>query len=114
MALTNIDVLHLINPFQRCDIFKGVYACDMLPKKNSLPAAFIVNLSPHNSRGSHWIGIFIDDKREAYYFDSFGFASTETNILKFIKSHSKRLNFNAKQYQHINKKIFHNTNLFEK
>lgn len=114
MALTNIDVLHLINPFQRCDIFKGVYACDMLPKKISLPAAFIVNLSPHNSRGSHWIGIFIDDKREAYYFDSFGFAPTETNILKFIKSHSKRLNFNAKQYQHINKKIFHNTNLFEK
>lgn len=47
MALTSIDISHLINPFQRCDIFKGVYACDMLPKKISLPAAFVVNLSNH-------------------------------------------------------------------
>lgn len=102
MALTNIDISHLINPFQRCNIFKGVYACDMLPKKFSLPAGFVVNLSPHTSRGSHWIGIFFDNKKTAHYFDSFGFPPTDSNILKFINSHSLAWDFNRNQYQHIN------------
>lgn len=101
MALTNIDISHLINPFQRCNIFKGVYASDMLPKNFSLPAAFVVNLSSHTSRGSHWIGIFFDYNKTAHYFDSFGFSPTETNILKFINSHSIAWDFNKKQYQHI-------------
>lgn len=73
----------------------------MLPNRFSLPAAFVVNLSPHGSRGSHWIALHIDTKKNAEYFDSFGFGPTQGNILHFIKTHSKRLQFNRKQFQHI-------------
>lgn len=101
MALTNIDIYHLIDPFQKSGIFKGVFPCDRLPKRFSLPAAFVVNLSGHNSRGSHWIGLFINKNRDAEYFDSFGFPPSQKNILSFLKAHCKKITFNKKQIQHI-------------
>lgn len=101
MALTTLDIKLMIEPFQQNGIFKGVFPCDGLPEKFSLPAGFVINLSDHNSRGSHWVGLFIDRKRTADYFDSFGFPPKQREIIRFIKKHSKRLNHNKKQIQHI-------------
>lgn len=101
MALTNLDILHIIDPFQKSGIFKGVFPCDELPKKFTLPAAFVINLSKHNSRGSHWIGLFINKDRKAEYFDSFGFQPNQSEIIRFIKLNSKEYSFNNKQIQHI-------------
>lgn len=89
MALTTIDIRNMIEPFQINGIFKGVYPCDLLPKRFSLPAAFIINLSSHKTRGSHWVALYIDRKRVAHYFDSFGFSPQQNNIATFIKKHSK-------------------------
>lgn len=101
MALTNLDITYLIEPFQRFGIFKGVFPCDSLPNKFSLPAAFVVNLSNHNSRGSHWIAIYIDQLKRADYFDSFGLPPTQKDILNFLQKHSKSMTYNKKQIQHI-------------
>lgn len=90
MALTTSDILQIIDPFQKCNIFKGVFPCDELPKNFTLPAAFVINLSKHNSRGSHWVGLFIDKQRNAEYFDSFGFQPNQSEIIQFIKLKSKK------------------------
>lgn len=101
MALTTIDIRNLIEPFQINGIFKGVYPCDLLPKRFSLPAAFIINLSSHKTRGSHWVALYIDRKRVAHYFDSFGFSPQQNNIVTFINKHSKKMHFNKRQIQHV-------------
>lgn len=101
MALTTLDINQLIDPFKKMKVFKGVFACDNLPALISLPAAFVINLSPKNSRGSHWIGLFINVNGVADYFDSFGFPPNEPNIKSFIKKHSKKLITNKKQIQHL-------------
>lgn len=101
MALTNIDIKNILQPFQIHGIFKGVFPCDSLPSTFSLPAAFIINLSEHNSRGSHWVGLFIKRNKEAEYFDSFGFPPLQSHIQHFIQLNTKNLTFNSKQLQHI-------------
>lgn len=101
MALTNIDISYLIEPFQRQNIFKGVFPCDALPKSFSLPAAFVVNLSTHNSKGSHWVAIYIDCSRTAEYFDSFGLPPMQKHIQHFLRVNSKYITYNKKQIQHI-------------
>lgn len=101
MALTTLDINRLIEPFKRMKIFKGIFACDTLPNSITLPAAFVINLSPKHSRGSHWVGLFIDSKRVAHYFDSFGFSPYEPNIIFYIKKHAKVVKFNKKQIQHL-------------
>lgn len=101
MALTNIDIMNILQPFQIHGILKGVFPCDSLPKKFSLPAAFIINLSGHDSRGSHWVGLFINRNREAEYFDSFGFPPSQSHIKNFVQSNCKNITFNSKQLQHI-------------
>lgn len=101
MSLNTLDLYKIISPFQKSDIFKGVFACDNLPKTFSVPAAFVVNLSKEYEQGSHWIGIFISKNRVAEYFDSFGFSPRGSHILSFIKTHSRKLIFNKKQIQHI-------------
>lgn len=101
MSLTNIDITHMLDPFQKNSVFKGVFASDLLPKRFSLPAAFVVNLSTHLSRGSHWIGIFIDTDRNADYFDSFGFPPNQRNIVNFLEAHTNSVKYSKRQFQHI-------------
>lgn len=89
-------------PFQRASIFKGVFACDQLPKHVNLPAAFVINLSPSNEKGTHWVGLYINKSGEANYFDSYGFFPlTNKHIGYFIRMHSKKMNYNHKQIQHL-------------
>lgn len=101
MALTSMDIIHIINPFRIGNIFKGVFACDTLPRNFSLPAAFIINLSKHDSVGSHWVGLFINNDKIAEYFDSFAFPPIQDDIVKFIRKNSIKLNYNKKQIQHL-------------
>ena len=56
--------------------FYGVYPLDRLPagsKTFSYPQCFVVNLSPHNKRGTHWCVFFQRQQNTLLiYFDSFG------------------------------------------
>ena len=49
--------------------FNGVYSKDNLPKVKD--GAYIVNLDDKQSKGTHWISLFIE-KNTAVYFDYFG------------------------------------------
>lgn len=99
--MDTISIKCTIIPFQRQNIFKGVFACDSLPNKFSLPAIFVINLSPHTEGGSHWVSVYIAVNRVAYYFDSFGFPVKNIYIARFLKKHAIRTTYNKKQLQHI-------------
>lgn len=101
MALSTLDIIDLIEPFKTSSIFKGVFPCDELPKYFTLPATFVINLSKHNSRGTHWVGLYISSEKIAEYFDSFGLPPTQVDIIKFIERNSRHFFYNKKQIQHL-------------
>lgn len=94
-------IINVIKPYQNCKIFKGVFPCDSLPSQFSLPAIFVINLSPHTEAGSHWVTVYITADRSAFYFDSFGLPIKNTYIWRFIKRHASQIIYNKKQLQHI-------------
>lgn len=96
-----ITIREYIRPHQRQNIFKGVFPCDSLPNSFRLPAAFVINLSQHDEPGTHWVAIYISESGYAFYFDSFGMKPTNFHIIAFLKFHSKKVNYNKKQLQHI-------------
>lgn len=99
--MNTIQLIKLFDKYPHGGIFKGVYPCDKLPKKISLPAALIVNLSKSNHQGSHWISIYIDSRRQAEYFDSLGFAIKNWYIKDFLTKNCKKISYNKQQLQHI-------------
>jgi hypothetical protein len=83
------------------NIFKGVFPSDKLPNSFSLPAGFIINLSPSTSEGSHWVAIYIDRFQRCEYFDSFALPLNNKQIQEFINKHSKSQYFSDVQLQHL-------------
>ena len=68
--------------------FKGVYASDELPTRASTDALFVCNTDPSDRPGTHWIVIYINDKRKTDYFDTFGMAPTVKEIERFLNDNS--------------------------
>lgn len=100
--MNTVQILNYVTPYQRDHVFKGVFACNTLPKKKiTLPAIFIVNLSAHSEIGTHWIGVYIDQNSNCFYFDSFGLPPKNNYIVDFIRKHAKRIYYNRQQVQHI-------------
>lgn len=99
--MDTVELYRTLIPFQKRNIFKGVFACDALPSKFTLPAAFVINLSPKADKGTHWVAVYIDKYGTAFYFDSYGFAPDNKNIRNFLRLHSNRLSYNKRQIQHI-------------
>lgn len=99
--MDTLSIIRTIKPYQRHNIFKGVFPCDSLPNRFSLPAIFVINLSPHYEAGTHWVGVYIASDRQAFYFDSFGLPIKNEYIKRFLKNHSVRVTHNKVQLQHI-------------
>lgn len=102
--MDTLSIINVIAKYQRNNVYKGVFPCDSLPKKFSLPAIFVINLSPHNEPGSHWVAVYISPNRYAFYFDSFGLPVKNSFIIRFLRAHSVRNIYNKKQLQHITSK----------
>lgn len=99
--MNTVELYRVLLPFQKRNIFKGVFASDALPSKFTLPAAFVINLSPKTEKGTHWIGLYIKPNGTAHYFDSYGFPPKNTSIRNFIRLHSNKLKYNKRQLQHL-------------
>lgn len=99
--MDTLSIERFIAPYQKQKMFKGVFPCDSLPKKFTLPASFVINLSAHNECGSHWVALYINNDRQAFYFDSFGFGIRNKFIRSFLKVHCKTFTCNTKQLQHV-------------
>jgi hypothetical protein len=69
--------------------FLGTFPCDILPQvKNKENFSLIINLSKHNTNGSHFISIFAD-KNNLLYFDPLGEICLNKDIVNFIKENRK-------------------------
>jgi hypothetical protein len=99
--MNSLQIKNYMQHQNKKNIFKGVFPSDGLPNSFSLPAGFIVNLSPSNAPGSHWISIFINEEKDCEYFDSFGIEPKEVEILRFMHKNSNTVKFINTQLQHL-------------
>jgi len=76
-----------------------VYACDQLPN-SAEHRAYIVNLDDSAKPGSHWVAVwFIPDRREVFYYDSYGLKPENIHIIRFVKRNSMFKKYNDKIFQ---------------
>lgn len=76
--------------------FLGTFPCDIHPnvkKKNVFYLVF--NLSKHDTKGSHFIAIFADEKN-LVYFDPLGHKCENKDILSFLKTAKKKRKLKTK------------------
>lgn len=99
--MNTIEIIKYVSPYQRNNIFKGVFACDKLPTRINLPALMIVNLSRNTEIGTHWVSIYIDNFSNGYYFDSFGIPPRNKFIIHYLEIHVEKFYYNIIQLQHI-------------
>ena len=74
------------NPYTTL-IFQGCFPCNALPQPMQ-GKVLIVNLDPQGFEGSHWISIYVQDKRKAIYFDSLNLPTSICIIDSFLKNFS--------------------------
>ena len=63
--LNNIEITNYFNDESR---FNGVFSRNNLPRIKD--GAYVISLDDKNSKGTHWVSLFID-KKLTIYFDSF-------------------------------------------
>lgn len=90
---------------------KGIFAVDLLPQHNfkTLPKALIVNVSTHDQVGSHWVAIFIVDKRNVEFFDNYGLAPSQYSKYFsdfFQRQDITKIDYNMKRLQSDNTNVF--------
>lgn len=84
-----------------------VCAINQLPKKinKNREYGIVLNLSRASETGSHWTALYIDRKRNATYFDSYGFKPRGYYIDTFVKKNCKTFSFNKHQLQQLNSTV---------
>ena len=65
--------------------FNGVFSRNNLPRMKD--GKYVINLDDKNSKGTHWVSLFID-RNTALYFDSFGIKYIPQEVLNKIKDKS--------------------------
>lgn len=103
--MNTLEINSYIEPFNLNQQFKGTFPCDRLPLDFSVPAGFIINLSPAGTLGSHWVALYIDGAANGHYFDSYGFKPLVKDVRKFISKHCRTISYNERQLQHIQSNI---------
>ena len=83
--------LHLLNNIKiinygKCNPrFNGVFSRNNFPRIKD--GAYIINLADKNSKGTHWVSLYID-RSLVVYFDSFGIQDILQEVLNKIKNKS--------------------------
>lgn len=84
---TNYQIEHYLKG--KAINFRGVYASNEISSlKLPLNSSIIVNYSPSNTRGSHWIGIknLNNKNKPPEYFDSYGFVPDHDDAILGVKT----------------------------
>ena len=80
--LNNVEITNYFNDEPR---FNGFFSRNNLPRIKDV--AYVINLDDKNSKGTHWVSLFIN-KDIAIYFDSFVTEYTPQEVLNKIKDKS--------------------------
>src|SRR5580765_963748 len=79
--------------------FRGVFACDKLPRSISYPSAVVANTDPADKPGQHWVAFLFNERGEGEYFDSYGLPPINSPLFKFLTRNSVRIKCNPIQLQ---------------
>jgi hypothetical protein len=107
-ALSNIDLLEYIE-LLKVPKFRGVFMRDELPKRINPIECGIVNLSPHEHLGTHWV-CYAKIYKTRIFFDSFG-RKTPLELQVYMKTaaefrnNSPVIQRNDDIVQHVNTSI---------
>ena len=80
----------LSNDFMTKDIFRGVYPIDKVPTDLKY-GGYVINTDESYKPGEHWIVMFIPNKGDAEYFDSFGQPPQQRLLVKDFVYNAVRL-----------------------
>lgn len=106
LPLSNLEIKKVLLTDAKCmKIFRGVFAADTLPTKFVTPAAFIVNTDIAQGPGEHWNVIFIDNKGNGEFFDSYGLPPLIENHVAFLKKHCNKFTFNKHPLQSVSSSV---------
>lgn len=98
--MNSIDIYHAMksNSFTK-NKFKGVFACDKLPRKIVSKSSFYIgNTDPSNKPGQHWIVFYFPKNKPAEYFCSAGQPPIKP-FVSFLSRNSKSYICNKKRIQ---------------
>ena len=73
--MNNVEITNYLKYEVRIN---GVFSRNNLPRIKD--GAYVINLDDRNSKGTHWVSLFID-KNIAIYFDSFGIEYIPQEVL---------------------------------
>ena len=82
-VLTNVEILQFIDSL-KVPKFRGIFMRDELPEDVNTVECGIVNLSPHDQLGTHWV-CYAKIHNNRIYFDSFG-RKVPLEIRKYFKT----------------------------
>ena len=81
-----MDTVQITCSLKDIPTFLGVCPSDLLPTSIHKTGTVIINADPHTRESSYWLAIrFEYPLSTAFYFDSYGRAPSDPNILSFIK-----------------------------
>lgn len=107
--MNTLEVQRYLDQNNSKKIKMKVCAFNELPLKlvKNREYGFVMNLSRSTEPGSHWTALYIDKKRKASYFDSYGFRFADKNhhIRRLIKENCKRVYCNKQQLQQLNSSV---------
>jgi len=95
-----MDTIQITCSLKDIRTFLGVYPSDLLPTSIHKTGTVIINADPHTRECSHSLAIHFDTRLSwASYFDSYGRAPSDQNILSFIKRNSAVWSYNETSLQ---------------
>ena len=71
--------------------FAGVFPSDKIPIIQNFPCSIVLNTDKHDEKGTHWLAVYIQDKRNLEFFDSFGLPPQAygEDISKFVENYPR-------------------------
>lgn len=86
-------------------LFKGVYACDELPKNLIRPAMVVANTDARGSPGSHWVAFYLPLAGKCVYFDSYGLPPSQPEFVEFLNHHCRHWKHNGVDLQSLHTNV---------
>ena len=80
------------------EIYGGVFPKDLLPHSPERPSLFIVNLDKSDQPGSHWVVVFVVDRKISEYFDPLG-KVPDTDFKNYLTQQSRSYRYSDKRCQ---------------
>jgi hypothetical protein len=99
MYENHIEMILSNNKITR-ESFIGAFALDEIPQINNYPVCLIINTNKREiDEIGHWIALYIDQNKYAYFFDSYGQAPSYFNLENYIKENSSKYIYNQSRLQ---------------